>query len=166
MTDLEAIRAKFRPRVISLLFVGESPPAGGKFFYVESPMTAFTAKAFKEAHGSRVVPDDQQAFLSYFMSCGCYLDDICHQPIDKLTDGKRKRMLEVSVVDFASRLSELKPSVIAVVVKKIEKYARSAVEQAGLKVPVYVLPFPGHGHQNKYMSDLREILIKHVLPSP
>jgi hypothetical protein len=33
MSDLENLRHSFRPEIITTLFVGESPPNGGTFFY-------------------------------------------------------------------------------------------------------------------------------------
>jgi len=37
VTDLDKLRLRYRPDKISVLFVGESPPAGGTFFYKSSP---------------------------------------------------------------------------------------------------------------------------------
>ena len=33
-SDLEGIRKKYQPNKIQVLFIGESPPAGGTFFYL------------------------------------------------------------------------------------------------------------------------------------
>jgi hypothetical protein len=78
----ELIRQSYRPNQIRLLLVGESPPASKKFFYGESAMTKYTAQAFKKAHG--VSFRDDKEFLQYFKRCGCYLDDLCHEPVNDL----------------------------------------------------------------------------------
>ena len=33
VTDIETVRASYRPRDISTLFIGESAPSSGEFFY-------------------------------------------------------------------------------------------------------------------------------------
>lgn len=149
---------------VSVLLVGESPPASGKFFYVRSPMTGFTVEAFKKAHGSCVPSKDQEEFLRYFKGCGCFLDDICHFPVDKLPKDIRERRLAEAVSEFAKRLARMRPDAIAVVLKKIEPHARIAAAQAKLDVPIYVLPFAGHGHQGKYVKALAKVIRKHVPP--
>ena len=160
--NTESIRKEFLPDQVKLLLVGESPPTCGGFFYVKSNMTAFTARAFEIAHNRPVTGDDQQAFLEYFKRCGCYLDDICHVPIDGFDPEVREHLLAKSVVGFAERLLDLRPAAVAVVLKKIETHTRIALAIAKLDLPVYVLPFPGHGHQNKYSEELSKIVQRHV----
>ena len=48
---------------------------------MNSAMTGYTAKAFEKVHGVSF-RDDKQEFLQYFKKCGCYLDDLCHEPVD------------------------------------------------------------------------------------
>jgi hypothetical protein len=38
--DTEAVRARYRPPRITTLFVGESPPASGKFFHAGNTVLA------------------------------------------------------------------------------------------------------------------------------
>ena len=45
--SIEKIRASYRPENIKVLFVGESPPESGDFFYVESLMTTFVSRPFE-----------------------------------------------------------------------------------------------------------------------
>ncbi|WP_319409473.1 hypothetical protein [uncultured Desulfosarcina sp.] len=160
--DIESIRIGFRPEKIVLLMVGESPPAAGDFFYVKSQMTKFTAKTFELAHGKKIPPDDQQNFLEYFKRCGCYLEDICCTPVDDIPTEDRQRKLAEAVVGFSDRLARLRPLVVVVILKKIAAHSRIAAAMANLDVPIYVLPFPGYGHQKKYINGLRKIIRKHV----
>ena len=160
--NIEALREQFRPNRVTLLFVGESPPASGKFFYDKGPMTRFTATAFEAAHELTFSPTDPKEFLTYFKRCGCFLDDISHSPIDGLAAEDRTRRLAESVADFARRLAAFKPKAIVVALKKIEPHARIAAAQAGLQVPIHVVPFPGYGHQTKYIERLAEIVRQYV----
>jgi hypothetical protein len=158
--DTEFIRQSYRPTDIRLLLVGESPPASKKFFYVKSAMTKHTAQAFEKAHGARFRDDEE--FLHYFKICGCYLDDLCHDPVDDLPKAQREKRLKASVDGLAQRIREMNPSVLAVVLKKIERYVQQAVYMSGRQPKVFVLPFAGNGHQSKYVDQLCEILYKYV----
>ncbi len=102
--DTEAIRNSFRPKTIRLLLLGESPPASGNFFYVNSHMTSYTASAFEKAHSRNFSNQDETQFLEHFKACGCYLDDVCHFPIDKLDAEEREQALAENVPDLVSRL--------------------------------------------------------------
>ena len=160
--DTEDIRNSFRPKKIRLLLIGESPPSGGKFFYVHSPMTSYTARAFEKAHKRDFSSQDQTEFLEYFKTCGCYLDDVCHFPIDGFDDEKRKQALAENVPALTARLKDFRPEAIAIVLKKVETHVRVAIVLAEIKPEVFVLPFPGHGHQGKYIDLLEKIVKEHA----
>ena len=158
--NIETQREQFRPDKISILLVGESPPASGKFFYDKSNMTTFTSRAFERAFNIQF--DSTTEFLAYFKSKGCFLDDLSHDPVDNLDSKQRELVLEQSVESLARRLSGAHPEVVVVVLKKISALVREAVARAALRVFFYELPFPGSGHQNKYMDELERILRTHL----
>ena len=160
--DTDAIRKSFLPSSIRLLLVGESPPIGGKFFYVDSHMTSYTATAFERALEREFSFDGPATFLEYFKASECFLDDICHYPIDGFDRKKREQALAECVPNFVSRLKSYKPEAIAVVLRKIEPHVRIATILAKLNPELYVLPFPGHGHQGKYISEMEKIVRKHA----
>ena len=69
--SIELIRARYRPPRVMVLFVGESAPASGKFFYGDENSFA--------GHIRRAIwPDivDHHDFLDRFRSCGWFLDDL------------------------------------------------------------------------------------------
>lgn len=158
--DIEALRKSYQPDQIKALFIGESPPASGKFFYCEGAMTAYTARAFEMVF-DRAFPDTT-SFLKFFQVKGCYLDDICLTPVDKLPPKQRRFMLNDSVAPFALRLAEYNAEIIIVVLKRILPYVERAVSMANVISLVYSLPFPGFGHQKKYIEGLSEILQRHL----
>jgi len=122
-------------------------------------MTSYTARAFEKAHKQDFSSQDQTKFLEYFKTCGCYLDDVCHFPIDGFDDEKRAQTLAENVPALTSRLKDFRPEAIAIVLKKIETHVRVAIVQAEIKPKVFVLPFPGYGYQGKYI-DLMEKIVK------
>jgi hypothetical protein len=72
-----------------ILFIGESAPANGKFFYVKSNMTTHTMRAFEKALGAQF--EDIDNFHSFFMSRGCYLDDLSLVSVIGLERKERER---------------------------------------------------------------------------
>ncbi len=58
---------------VRLMFVGESPPANGEFFYRGGTrMTAYTRRAFE--HAFSLPFESDREFLDFFRSSGCWLD--------------------------------------------------------------------------------------------
>ena len=144
--SLEALRRSFRPATVRVLFIGESPPAAGTFFYAaNSGLYRATRDAFQAALSSRVDPD----FLRSFAALGCYLDDLCGEPINHLTDrsdGSWQRRLQArhdGEPHLAQTLAELRPEVIVIVLKAIAKNVARAVECAGCAgVERHILTYP------------------------
>src|SRR5690242_19723225 len=85
---IEALRLKYRPPVAYTLFVGESAPASGRFFYHGNTLfTRYMQNAFDAAYGhSTDVP-----FLMRFKSFGWYLDDLVLTPVNDVKDRKDRK---------------------------------------------------------------------------
>jgi len=144
----------------AILLLAESPPASGRFFYIKGALTTFTARAFEKAHG--VTFEDNQAFLNYFKDQGCFLDDVTHTPVDKLSRRDRERILEEGIDPLAERIRGLHPSVIVIVLKRIERFVREAVRRSHQDPVLFVLPYPGMGNQKRYIKGLSEIIRTHL----
>lgn len=114
--NIEAARESFRPKQIRLLFIGESPPASGKFFYINSAMTTFTSYAFEKAYNKKF--SNTEDFLNYFKTCGCYLDDLSHIPVDDMPSEQRERILIDSVPALSDRLKIYSPEITVIALKK------------------------------------------------
>lgn len=158
--DTETLRKSYKPDQVKLLFIGESPPQRGNFFYDKGSLTSSTLRAFEKVFDR--VFSDTHSFLIFFRLSGCYLEDICLEPIDKLPPKERTLMLKDSIEYFSSRLKEYSPEAIVIVLKRIESHVKAALRKAKISCPVYTLPFPGFGHQKNYINTLCEILQKHL----
>jgi hypothetical protein len=158
--DTESIRQSFKPESVRLLLIGESPPASGRFFYVRSAMTTYTSRAFETAH--RVSFKNNSDFLNYFKACGCYLDDLSHSPVNQLARREREKHLRDNVDSLSRRIKEVNPPVIAISLKKIEPYVLDAIRKSGCSPQVFILPYAGYGHQNKYIERLALIIAEHI----
>jgi hypothetical protein len=62
-------------------------------------MTTFTSRAFEKVFDR--VFSDTSSFLRFFQQSGCYLEDICLEPVDKMTPKERSMMLKDSIEYFS-----------------------------------------------------------------
>ena len=159
--DTEKIRISYKPENIKLLLVGESPPASGEFFYVKSLMTVYTSRAFEGVFNQSFT--NVAAFLKFFQGKECYLEDLTATPVNKMSIKNRESTLEQGIIQLSAKLKDYKPEVIVIVLKKIDRYVKKATKIAGLSCPIYTLPFPGNGHQNKFIQEFSNILEKHYV---
>jgi hypothetical protein len=155
----DKLRRQYKPLPVRVLFVGESPPTGGTFFYAENSKLYFaTKKAFLAT-----IPDlVGEPFLESFRDLGCYLDDVCLTPVNhlKLNDREQKRerlQMRVEGEDaLAERIQDMKPDVVVLVMAGVETNVRRAMAAAGSDAQVAVLPFPGRPeHVARFDRELR-----------
>jgi hypothetical protein len=160
---IEQLRRRFLPTQVRVLFVGESPPAGGTFFYsANSILYEATKDAFRRGVPTLVRGAN---FLERFKAMGCYLDDLCAEPVNqwKLTNSvareKRLRAREDNESTLTNRIREYAPREIVVVMKGIEPNVRRTAEQAGFgDHPIHPLPFPRREHRARYVDELSHLL--------
>jgi len=157
--DTESLRIYYKPKAIKLLFIGESPPASGKFFYERSLMTTYTSRAFESAFKTSFV--NTKAFLDFFKTKGCYLEDLTVTPVNRMPKTDREKTLELGVKSLSKKLIEYQPMAILIVLKRIERYVINAIKMDGLSCPIHTLPFPGNSYQNKFKQELITILEKY-----
>lgn len=75
----EVLRVRYQPKRVKILFVGESPPGSGNFFYLATgPLFRSTRQAFVEA-GPPWEPASADRFLEHFRNRECYLEDLCEK---------------------------------------------------------------------------------------
>jgi hypothetical protein len=158
---IEDIRKSYQPKKIKLLLIGESPPESGKFFYLESSMTTFTQRAFENTF--KLSFKNHKEFLQFFKKKGCYLDDLSLIPVNGIPPLRKEEVLSGSILSLAKRLTFHKPEIVVIVLKRIERKVNEALDLSRIQCERYILPFPGNGHQNKYIQELSKILKSHML---
>ena len=158
VSDLHRLRLSFKPDKIKVLFVGESPPANGTFFYkADSNLYHYTQQAFASAFGSKYGPGED--FLKYIKDRGYYLDDLCLEAVNQLDDTTRRSKRDEGVPFLASRIREYRPEAIVVVMSAIKAQVEQSAQTAGLgSVPFHAVPFPAQGNQKKYVAQLIKVL--------
>lgn len=154
----EKLRAHYRPDPIRVLFIGESPPVGGTFFYAtQSNLARYTQEAFGRVYEQRWATREE--FLRFFQSCGCYLDDLCLDPVNGMTPTERRRTRLEAVPELAKRMTGIHPGAVISVMSGTKRQVRQAMGLAGLgEMEPCIMPFPTFGNQHRYVARLVETL--------
>ncbi|MBR1156780.1 hypothetical protein [Bradyrhizobium sp. JYMT SZCCT0428] len=154
--DLEAVeatRARFRPATITTLFVGESAPVSGDFFYDgNNAMLTHMQRAVETALG---VGDD---FLERFKAYGWYLDDLVLTPVNHLTKSERNAQCLGAQASLAARITEYQPLVIVSLMIGIKNIVEAAAAAAGSDAQRFAVPFPGMGQQTRFKAAMARII--------
>jgi hypothetical protein len=150
---IEAIRACYRPELIATLFVGESAPVGGTFFYTGSRMTGYMKRAVDESLG----PSDVD-FLERFKSFCWFLDDLSLEPVNGLGRAERRAVCLEAQPSLASRIAEYQPQAIVILLMSIRDIVEAAITAAGCKTIPYAVPFPGNGQQARFRNAMSQII--------
>jgi hypothetical protein len=152
--ETERLRHNYKSEKIRILFIGESAPDRGTFFYREnSGLYREMKKAFEIHYG----PIDN--FLSWFKTNGFFLDDLVLTPVNKKARKERNHFHIISAKGLSSRIQEYKPIEIIGLLKdkNFQKAVSNAATQAGYNVKTF-LPFAGMGHQKSFQKELSQIL--------
>ncbi len=172
MAERERLRYSYQPKKIRLLFIAESPPTSGGFFY--NPKTIGRDYLFVETmRGLGLWPDDRvmlknfdkRNLLKQFQSMGCFLVDSSHISVDKLKDRERNSRVLRGIPRLLHEIERLKPSRIVIVKKNVFRLVGPELEKRHLAPRILnkkFIPFPSHGHQPEYRRRLRGLLDRHV----
>jgi hypothetical protein len=141
----ERSRRQYRPRRVRILFVGEAPPASGRFFYhADSGLYRAIRDTFVTAFPS--LRSSKGKFLETFRAMGCYLLDLCGEPVDQMNLHLRRCICLEGEARLARRLRKLRPMMIVTVVRSIGSNVRRAEAAAGWCGLHLELPYPGRWH--------------------
>ena len=158
--SIEELRRSYKPQTVNVLFIGESPPSNGTFFYkADSNLFDYTQVAFYQLYNEGF--DYGIQFLNIFRNLGCYLDDLYLIP---------KKYNNGGVESLARRIRDISPRAIVTVMIGIVPSVYHAYTQSGIDARLITrIPFPAYGHQHRFVSELVEVLQKlqrdAILPS-
>jgi hypothetical protein len=88
-------------------------------------------------------------FLNQFQAAGCFLIDLCPDPVDQLAANLRRAVCTANEWTLASTISRLKPRAVATVVRSIEANVERSITLANWHGPICRLPYPGRWSQHK-----------------
>jgi predicted transcriptional regulator len=155
--ETEQLRDRYRPAHVDILFVGESAPAGGAFFYrADSHLFHATRDAFAGAFGSMPHGD---GFLAEFRDRGAWLFDLAQRPVNRKRGRPRQDVVEAGLTPLAELLAAEQPRVVIAVKSTIENTVRAAADRAGIPPDaVHVLPFPLYQWREQFVTGLTNLL--------
>jgi hypothetical protein len=149
----EQLRRRYLPHHLRLLFIGEAPPASGRFFYRrDSGLYRAIRDAFRVVEPSLADAD----FLPHFQASGCYLIDTCPYPVDRLDQKSRRAACCASEPLLTRAIREFQPPVIATTVRSIRPVVERAASHAGWRGRLLDLPYPGRwaAHRKLFIAQL------------
>jgi hypothetical protein len=155
--EREKLRESFRPPDIKLLFIGESPPASGRFFYsANSGLYRAMRGAFQIAEST--IQDE--SFLKVFKERGCYLTDLSPEPIDHLAPEERRVLRRRAEKHLAQQIKRLQPLMIAPVLRSIAMNVENAASLAAWRGRIVQLPYPGRWsrHREAFLEALVPVI--------
>ena len=152
----ERLRREFRPEAVRLLFIGESPPASGRFFYRgDSGLYRAIREAFQ-----RIAPSiTDSTFLTVFQETGCYLFDLCADPVDRLSATARRDACRLAEGNLSRVLDRLQPAMIATLLRSIESNVLASIAIAHWRGSLLHLPYPGRWKHR------REAFVRELAPT-
>jgi len=152
--SVEPVRASYLPKRILTLFVGESAPRSGAFFYYNNTaMSRNIERAMKAAGLGR-----DGNFLECFKAYGWYLDDLVLTPVNGLETSLRKKKCQNAQTSLAARISKYRPSAIVSLLLSIRENVEVAANTAGSNAQLFAVPFPGNGQQARFLKEMSRIL--------
>ncbi len=154
MSDIEAIRLQYKPERIITLFVGESAPVSGDFFYKGNTDLARHMRSAMEAAGINCGED----FLATFKALGWYLDDLVLEPINDRSASERKALHRQWKDHLTQRIASYKPKAVVSLMLSIQDTVDVAAARGVRDARPFVTHFPGNGQQKHFHADMARIL--------
>lgn len=153
----EKLRTGYCPSKVRMLFVGESPPASGRFFYNRDSGLYYALRdAFHLADNS--ITDEN--FLAVFQQAGCYLVDVCRQPVDRLEPVARQKACLAGEALLSRRIGAFQPEIVISLARSIGKNVERAAVRASWHGTLLTVPYPGRWiHHRKVFL---EVLVPHL----
>jgi hypothetical protein len=165
------IRQNYNPRKqnkdVKVLFIGESPPEDGTFFYcANSDLYYATKKAYERAY-DKEIPN----FLKCFKYLGCYLIDFFDEPGKKIDSSCQEFKDQIN--RLAQSIKDMNPRFIIVVHERVCYCVKLALSKAKLNTDLRCLPFPrtiqigvqsDTSNYSAYIHQLAEIIKNELIP--
>lgn len=156
------LRDRYQPRRIRAIFVLESPPVSGKYFYEAQGSTGEPLfRAMMQLLG--IKPLSKLEGLRAFQRAGYILIDAIYQPVNKMNYGKRNAKIVRNVPNLVRDLRRVganrrtpillvKTNVCKLLGKPLMVYGFNVLNRG------VAIPFPSHGWQGRFSSLARQLL--------
>jgi len=163
------LRNKYLPSDLRVIFVAESPPASGKYFYNEDG--SLGEPLFRAMMNVLdIKPTTKTEGLKAFRQTGHLLVDATYTPVNKF-QGKRRELTILS--DYKNLTHDLKnlcgnknPDVILIkanICRLLERKLRS--DGFNVKNGGVIVPFPSNGQQKNFLREMNKIYRSRQMPT-
>jgi hypothetical protein len=156
------LRNRYLPSKLNLLFILESPPVSGKYFYDETgKITEPLFSAFMKLLSYR--PTDKKDGLKHFKNEGFFLVNATYKQVNKL----RGKIRDYTILSDYNRLIDeletlcLNKNVPIILVKaNICRMFDERLTERGFNIlnKGVVIPFPSHGQQKRFYLKMSKVL--------
>ncbi len=160
MSIYKEARLKYKPCKVKTLFIGESPPASGDYFYFggNNSLLRYIRQAFVSVYGDKCGEGDE--FLQFFKESQYYLIDLSEKPINGKLRKERKQLRKVNIESLTNRVNNINPESVIIFMKAIEKAVRISLPSNIPKENIHVTRFPGFGNQKASVQEITSALQK------
>lgn len=170
MESFEIARRKYRPDLVRVALVAESPPRAdsGRFFYFEhvdvgdSLFLELMKALYPDARGdTKSVRWRKAEYLRRFCNDGFYLMDASQEPVAGASRGAKVRAIRAGLDQLQRDLTEIQHADLKVVLISAPVYeiCCGPLRQAGFNVVnAEMIDFPGFGRQREFHVKLARII--------
>ncbi len=155
------LRNKYLPKCLKFVFILESPPASGKYFYddqgsISEPLFSAMMKLLN------FKPRNKRDGLDYFANTGHFLVDATYESVNKFSDTDRDKKILENYENLIADLENLSnPTQIEFILVKANvcRLLESRLSDKGFKVrnKGIVIPFPSTGQQSNFSKEIKKI---------
>lgn len=163
MVNWKQLRNKFHPEEIKTIFVLESPPTGGKYFYNPDGHTGeILFRAMMKILD--ISPKTKEEGLKAFQKKGYILVDPIYEPVDKIPDKKADTLILENYPAFLGEMKEFTKhnlqTPIILVKANICRMLDKKLTEDGFNVlnNGLIIPFPMHYHMPDFEKKVRSLI--------
>jgi len=155
------LRQQYHPRILQFIFILESPPISGLYFYDENgnisePLFSEMMKLLN------FKPQNKREGLLFFRNCGYLLVDATYRPVNnlkgKIRDEEILKNFKYLVEDLNDICNEIRIPII-LVKANICRMLESKLKQEGFNIVNNgaIIPFPSTGQQKRFHQEISKI---------
>ncbi|MFA4941453.1 MAG: hypothetical protein WC582_02550 [Patescibacteria group bacterium] len=154
------LRNKYSPGNLKIIFILESPPTNGNFFYdLDGRITEKLFSAMMKVIGYR--PLSKEDGLKEFSEEGYLIIDATYVPANAIENKReRNKVILMDLPRLLDDLSDKRRANIVLVKANICRMLEGPLTEAGFRVKNNgrIVPFPSNGQQNNFLNQIEKIL--------
>lgn len=158
-------RDRYLPKHLKCVFISESPPASGGYFYNPEGNTGeILFRAMMRGLFNDYRPKTKLEGLQKFKDSGYLIVDAIYRPVDKLSDKEADNLIDKNfnlfLADLKDIIKDRKKVNVILIKKNICELLENKLLQRQFKVlnNSEVIPFPMHYHYDKFCYQVRKLL--------